>query len=176
MQTLASADDFGLVKLFRYPCPVEKAAYQKYNGHSAHVTNVRFNKRGDYLISTGGGDLSIFQWKFGNQEEERRETEQYKNAVLENPEGDDDGDDMFGEVEEMGEGDQALAVKPFLGQVAHSIPTGWKETKDSGAAPDGALKLKYAHGFRSFDTRGNLKYIANGQVVFTTAAVGVVLD
>jgi len=27
LQTLASADDFGMVKLFRFPCPIEKAAY-----------------------------------------------------------------------------------------------------------------------------------------------------
>jgi len=62
-----------MVKLFRFPCPVEEAAYQKYNGHSAHVTNVKFNKQGDYLISTGGGDLSIFQWRFDNQDEVKQE-------------------------------------------------------------------------------------------------------
>jgi len=41
-------------------------------------------------------------------------------------------------------------------------------------APDGNLTLKYAHGFRSFDTRGNLKYNVKGDIIFTTAAVGVV--
>lgn len=41
-------------------------------------------------------------------------------------------------------------------------------------APDNNLTLKWAHGFRSFDTRGNLRYAADGSVVFTTAGVGVV--
>ena len=36
----ATADDFGLVKLFRFPNPVEKAAFVQYQGHSSHVTNV----------------------------------------------------------------------------------------------------------------------------------------
>lgn len=40
MKVQATADDFGFVKLFRYPCPKEKANFKKYNGHSAHVTKV----------------------------------------------------------------------------------------------------------------------------------------
>lgn len=34
----------------------------------------------------------------------------------------------------------------------------------------------WAHGFRSFDTRGNLRYTADGNVAFTTAGVGVIYD
>ncbi len=45
-----------------------------------------------------------------------------------------------------------------------------------GKVPDGNLKIRFAHGFRSFDTRGNLKYTATGEVVYTTAALGVVLN
>jgi hypothetical protein len=41
--TLATADDFGKVKLFKYPCCVEKAAYKEYMGHSSHVTKVKFS-------------------------------------------------------------------------------------------------------------------------------------
>ena len=41
---LATGDDFGLVKLFSYPCPIEKAAFKKSNGHSSHVTNIVFTK------------------------------------------------------------------------------------------------------------------------------------
>jgi len=41
---LVTADDFGFVKLFNYPCPVEKASFHKFVGHSSHVTNVAFSK------------------------------------------------------------------------------------------------------------------------------------
>jgi len=37
-------------------------------------------------------------------------------------------------------------------------PNNYKPSKTAGNAPDNNLKLKWAHGFRSFDTRGNLKY------------------
>jgi hypothetical protein len=65
-------------------------------------------------------------------------------------------------------------VKPFLGQVKAMTPTGFKPSRTAAQAPDNNLKLKWAHGFRSFDTRGNLKYTSEGHVLFTTAGVGVV--
>ena len=49
-------------------------------------------------------------------------------------------------------------------------------TRAMGKAPENNLTLKWAHGFRSFDTRGNLRYNKAGNVVFTTAGVGVVYD
>lgn len=83
---------------------------------------------------------------------------------------------MF-ESEEVGEGDQALAVKPFKGQVDASTPDQYKKPDVSaGQKPEGNLKLKYAHGFRSFDTRGNLKYVTQDDIAFTTAALGVILN
>jgi len=37
-------------------------------------------------------------------------------------------DDLFGEEEKVGAGDQALAVLPFKGEVMNSVPTGFKIT------------------------------------------------
>jgi hypothetical protein len=57
-----------------------------------------------------------------------------------------------------------------------STPTGFKITPQMGEKPNANLKLKYAHGFRSFDTRGNLKYRTPTEIVYTTAALGIVLE
>ena len=40
------------------------AKFRKYTGHSAHVTNCRFSTDKRRVITTGGGDHSVFQWKF----------------------------------------------------------------------------------------------------------------
>jgi len=32
-------------------------------GHSSHVTNVRFNSSDSHVLTTGGNDRSVFQWK-----------------------------------------------------------------------------------------------------------------
>lgn len=40
------------------------AKFRKYIGHSAHVTNVRWSHDYQWVISIGGADHSVFQWKF----------------------------------------------------------------------------------------------------------------
>ncbi len=62
---LVSADDFGQVNLLRYPCNSFSAEKKAYNGHSSHVTNVTFlnNNQDNIVLSSGGMDMSIFQWK-----------------------------------------------------------------------------------------------------------------
>uniref|UniRef100_A0A8D3D834 HELP domain-containing protein n=1 Tax=Scophthalmus maximus TaxID=52904 RepID=A0A8D3D834_SCOMX len=59
---LASADDFGKVHLFSFPCSQPRAPSHEYGGHSSHVTNVAFLHDDSHLISTGGKDTSVLQW------------------------------------------------------------------------------------------------------------------
>ncbi|XP_023817128.1 echinoderm microtubule-associated protein-like 2 isoform X1 [Oryzias latipes] len=59
---LASADDFGKVHLFTFPCSQPRAPSLEYGGHSSHVTNVAFLHDDSRLISSGGKDTSILQW------------------------------------------------------------------------------------------------------------------
>uniref|UniRef100_A0A8C9VNH0 EMAP like 1 n=1 Tax=Scleropages formosus TaxID=113540 RepID=A0A8C9VNH0_SCLFO len=60
---LVTGDDFGKVHLFSYPCSQFRAPSHVYGGHSSHVTNVNFLFDDSYLISTGGKDMSIMQWR-----------------------------------------------------------------------------------------------------------------
>uniref|UniRef100_A0A1A8UVV6 Echinoderm microtubule associated protein like 2 n=1 Tax=Nothobranchius furzeri TaxID=105023 RepID=A0A1A8UVV6_NOTFU len=59
---LASADDFGKVHLFSFPCSQPRAPSHEYGGHSSHVTNVAFLHDDSHLLSSGGKDTSILQW------------------------------------------------------------------------------------------------------------------
>ncbi|XP_046708803.1 echinoderm microtubule-associated protein-like 3 isoform X2 [Silurus meridionalis] len=60
---VAVADDFCKVHLFQYPCPKLKAPSHRYDGHGSHVTNVRFTHNDSHLLSLGGKDTCIFQWR-----------------------------------------------------------------------------------------------------------------
>ncbi|KAB1267117.1 Echinoderm microtubule-associated protein-like 6 [Camelus dromedarius] len=53
---IVTGDDFGLVKLFDFPCTEKFAKHKRYFGHSAHVTNIRFSHDDKYVVSTGGDD------------------------------------------------------------------------------------------------------------------------
>lgn len=60
---LATGDDFGTVKLFKFPAIAKSAKNKTYTGHSSHVANVRFSADGNWLYSAGGADTGVFQWK-----------------------------------------------------------------------------------------------------------------
>ena len=62
-QLLASGDDYGLVKLFRCPSPVKGAQFVAGRGHCSHVTCVRFAPGDEFLLSTGGDDQCVMQWR-----------------------------------------------------------------------------------------------------------------
>ena len=107
---LASADDFGKVKLFKFPSPVEDSECKKYSGHSSHVTNVRFHRTAPYLFSTGGNDKALFQWKYILDEEVQDEVafgQKNEEELKEAGNGADLG--MF-EMQDVGEGTEKMAV------------------------------------------------------------------
>ena len=114
-KVIVTGDDFSKVKLFRFPSPVEKAAYYQYNGHSSHVTCVRFMKDNKHVISIGGNDKSIFQFKFSLNEEEKREEEEYNKKNEEEEENlvDEENNEINFKEEELDEGDEFGASKPW---------------------------------------------------------------
>ena len=84
------------------------------------------------------------------------------------------GEDGLFENVEMGEGDQFMAVKPWLGVVQNSVPTNYKPNPRDSEAPDANLQLEHIYGYRCHDVRNNLRYTASGNLVYHAAAVGIV--
>jgi hypothetical protein len=56
------------VKLFAWPCTKAGAAFDEYRGHASHVTCVRWAADDSRLLSTGGGDRCVMQWRFVNHD------------------------------------------------------------------------------------------------------------
>ena len=94
-ELLAVVDDSGRVKLFNWPCVIEHAPYRRmewstgsgggggrkptgeslgYVGHSSHVVNVRFTESGKNVVSVGGHDRAIFQWRVDAEAVEQKGT------------------------------------------------------------------------------------------------------
>ena len=59
LELVACGNDDGMIRVFRYPAMVEKAASKELQAHSSHVTKVRFNYKNSYLFSTGGNDTTV---------------------------------------------------------------------------------------------------------------------
>eukprot|EP01065_Artemidia_motanka_P046991 TRINITY_DN7252_c0_g1_i1.p1 TRINITY_DN7252_c0_g1~~TRINITY_DN7252_c0_g1_i1.p1 ORF type:complete len:776 (+),score=326.70 TRINITY_DN7252_c0_g1_i1:74-2329(+) len=71
-KTLATADTYGRIKLFRYPCVgggfdkdgmLTRRPHCQWVAPSPSATNVEFSSDDRHVFSTGGGDLSVFQWR-----------------------------------------------------------------------------------------------------------------
>lgn len=62
-ELLATVDDFGKLRILRYPSIEEKSKGVEGKGHSSHVTNVKFSLDDHYVLTTGGNDQCVFQWK-----------------------------------------------------------------------------------------------------------------
>jgi len=53
---IAVADDFGKVRVYKYPCLDKGSECVILNGHSSHVTCVKWEDEDRWLFSTGGED------------------------------------------------------------------------------------------------------------------------
>ena len=177
-RVIVTGDDFSKVKLFRYPSPVEKAAYYQYNGHSSHVTCVRFMQDNKHVISIGGNDKAIFQFKFSLNEEAKKEEDEY-NKISQDEEDniiDEENIRTNFKEEEIEMADEFGVSKPWLGELKASSPEIDQKTFNNSKKPpkENLKKLNYVFGYRSFDTRMNIKYTKiKNNIVYTTAALGI---
>ena len=57
---MAVGYDDQCIRLFKWPCYIEKQVHSVYTGHSSHVTRIRFTK--SKMVSLGGLDRTIIVW------------------------------------------------------------------------------------------------------------------
>ena len=56
------------------------------------------------------------------------------------------------------------------------LPNDYKPSKGESNPPSASLEIDYVHGYRSFDTRNNIGYTINGDLIYHTAAIGIVFN
>ncbi|XP_033734062.1 echinoderm microtubule-associated protein-like 6 [Pecten maximus] len=180
-ETVVTGDDFGLVKLFKFPCLQKGAKFRKYIGHSAHVTNVRFSHDKNRVITTGGADHSVFQWRFIGSDGTAAQglVDPQSGYMDSNSEASDSDLSDIGEVDSDLEQEKQIRydravykedAKTLRKMIKSEMGSGQKRKK----GPDVGLQLEYIHGYRGYDCRNNLFYTQNGEVVYHVAAAGIV--
>ena len=60
---LAVGDDRGRIRLFKYPCVRKGAEHRTVRGHASHLTCLKFLADGETLLSLGGNDNTMLQWR-----------------------------------------------------------------------------------------------------------------
>lgn len=74
--------------------------------------------------------------------------------------------------EEEAVGDSFMAVKPWIGAIKEPS----EHPDEDPSKPDDEYKLEYVFGYRAEDSRNNLYFNADGNVVYMTACLGVILN
>uniref|UniRef100_A0A673XFV8 EMAP like 5 n=1 Tax=Salmo trutta TaxID=8032 RepID=A0A673XFV8_SALTR len=184
-QVLVTADDYGLVKLLRYPCVRKGAKFKKYLGHSAHITNARWSHDYQWVITIGGADHSVFQWKFVTD----RKSKEALHIAPQETLGDSNSEESDSDQSDVPEMDSEIEQETHLTyrrQVyKEDLPQLKEQSKEKHRAvamkkreraPGSGLKLHFIHGYRGYDCRSNLFYTQTGEIVYHVAAVGVVYN
>lgn len=60
---LVTGDDFGKVHLYSYPSIQPQSLNYSHTAHSSHVTSAKFVADDSLVITTGGQDCSVMQWR-----------------------------------------------------------------------------------------------------------------
>jgi len=62
-RTLITGEDDGCIRMFRYPAVGDEMQSLVFPGHSSAIQGIVFSHDERYVLSVGGYDLCIFQWR-----------------------------------------------------------------------------------------------------------------
>ncbi|XP_066956728.1 echinoderm microtubule-associated protein-like 6 isoform X2 [Macrobrachium rosenbergii] len=196
---IVTGDDYGLVKLFRFPCPKRGSKCQSFVGHSEHVTNVRWTNDSEFVVSVGGADHAVFLWRFRPNRKGTPGTNRVQIPEKVQELSDDDAIDTEDELEGIPEltldlEEEMSSVNTMSRQKnkrSTSATPGVEIAKDSAFAkrrdavghdlkanvfPEQSLSIKHVFGYRAHECRDNAHWLKDEHIVYHVAAVGVVLD
>ncbi|RHY11056.1 hypothetical protein DYB36_003246, partial [Aphanomyces astaci] len=130
---LVTGDQFGHIRVYKYPCLPSANLSHQYHGHSGRISHVEFTMDDQYVMTSGQDDRCLFQWRVEMEVHEPTPPEFEYHAT---------SDD---------------------------------EMEDTTMPPE-QLEMDWIYGYRSHDSRNNLKYTKQGKIVYPVAKVVVVFD
>ncbi|CAE7829412.1 Eml5, partial [Symbiodinium sp. KB8] len=173
---LAVGDSMGGLRIKRYPCPDVGAAFHRLRGHPGRVTGVAWLAGDERLVSTGGRDLCVLQWRVLPDEDGARAAAK---AVAATPAEADDSEFRrplgdYRPPDEFAAPGAASAAAADARESCLVAPS--RAPPVDPRAPSERLRLEWVHGFRGHDTSGNLAFARNSALVYNVSALGVSLD
>lgn len=186
MQLLVTGDNFGTLRLYRYPCvDANSALCQVFQGVGSAISVVRFSADNSMVVACATEERCVFQWRVEYEEEDATGGGGDGSAEYEyHPTSDDEVEMSHGEERSafqeaasvgdfalellhqrsVGEakddnGSGAIANTPIKPWVSSSIaPTDAPDETDLelSAVPNENLELEWVYGYRCHDARNNL--------------------
>ncbi|EGR31702.1 hypothetical protein IMG5_103460 [Ichthyophthirius multifiliis] len=170
---LIAGDDFSNVKIFQYPCDFQYTSFIKYSGHSSHITKVRFAYEDQYVVSIGGFDKTIIQWKYNH---EQNKYELPENIEKKNNYNDDKKENLVNEKNNI------HIPKQYEGQISNCVPSAYNniDIQKLNLIPCQSIQLSHVFGVRTKHNneicKNMIKYAVGEKIVYTTAGVCIIND
>lgn len=176
---LAAGDNFGRIRLFRYPCTTSLAKSKEYRGHGPNITKVRWAGGDSHLVSCSASDRCVFQWAHvvddladqGTESTTKVSTtdsvsspsalaERIDNIGVEPTEDEDEGEDVADKVHKRS---WLLAAVP---------PS--DAGKPNLEPPNLEVRLAWVHGCQTEATRSAVAYNDLDEIVYPVSKLAVV--
>ncbi|KAJ1457506.1 WD40-repeat-containing domain protein [Pelagophyceae sp. CCMP2097] len=185
--SLATGDNFGRVRLWRYPATSSLGKCKEYRGHSAAVTRARWCGQASHLVTTSARDRTVLQWRHVVDDAALDEADKCKAAKKEKQTADEQGGDdaapapadavaaqldAFQDADdddEDGEAKEALS-RPWL---LAAVPPSNAPPADVNE-PDLKVSIDWVHGVEAERARSSVVYNRLGEVVLPAGRVAVV--
>ena len=178
-ELIATTDNFGRIRVYRYPAIHKNPNYLVFRGHAANITNVKFSPDDAYIFTSGADDCCVMQWRH-----EADGYDEQAGKIEANPEDEQDLADgaVFDKpanweivntedltytfaMEELARDSDFMPIKPWQ----RTIVAPSRPPPENITEPDDDLSLEWIHGYRGHDCRSNLFYGVSGQLIYNIA-------
>lgn len=185
---LVSGDKTGRLSLYKYPSVHKKSNTRSYNAVSRNLTHVRIFANDEFIVAVGNANNSIviFETDFKNNNKAVDNIEQIllaqnEEIVVKIPKSLEILPKMSNpnylklqmELKNQPKTVKSKDKNHWMNFIVY--PTNYlKPTINGHIAPKLTIEPLHVFGFRSKDTRDNLKYLSTNEIIYTTASLVVI--
>ncbi|CAK4077358.1 unnamed protein product [Aphanomyces euteiches] len=186
---LVAGDQYGHVRLYKYPCLPATNLCHQYSGHCGRISHVEFSMDDQFVVTSGEEDRCLFQWRVENEANEPTPPEFEYHATSDDEveltppsernhfeEASNVGDYAIDALIHQGEQDSVVVEEPVKPWVGSCIPPANAAAEPDTTISPEQLEIDWIYGYRCHDCRNNLKYTKQGKMVYPIAKVVVIFD
>ncbi|KAJ1479668.1 hypothetical protein T484DRAFT_1813367, partial [Baffinella frigidus] len=191
-QILATADRAGTLSLMHFPCPEPEAPRRSAQGHCSYPSGLVFARGDSCLISTGGPDNAVLQWRHitegehGGSAADTLHARAAPRVPLEDPEAEEKWQEarqqralQWALNEGLRQAGEAVEQVKWHRQDQLLGPTRWKPDRAVSdrciMPPDEVLVLEHVYAMRGLDCTSTAAFIRTAQDMKVQAWKGGVL-
>ncbi|KAF1326534.1 Microtubule-associated protein, partial [Globisporangium splendens] len=169
-QLLVVGDNFGSLRLCRYPCVATNSLSQVCQGASSAISAMRFSAGNSVVVACAKEERCIFQWRIEYEEDDTVG-------------GDGTGSTQADIADNKTDGNAALVAasspptKPWVSSSIAPSDAPDETDLELSAVPNENLELEWVYGYRCHDVRNNLFLTkSKAYLVYPAANVVVIQD